>query len=157
MHNCLKSNEYLWFNCRYTNDVIVSIFFGLDVDSFKDNANIFAQCRDQINSKDFMINLTMATVFLYPKYVSKFISSDNKSQTLWVSDFSIFSSSIDSATNLWIWWGILSRKQFKIEKKTTSKGMIFCKCWCSFKKQGNWKGKKMVLVQLAVSWIEFLY
>ncbi|XP_037903379.1 probable cytochrome P450 6d5 isoform X2 [Hermetia illucens] len=52
---------------KYTNDVIVSIFFGLDVDSFKDNANIFAQCRDQINSKDFMINLTMATVFLYPK------------------------------------------------------------------------------------------
>lgn len=52
---------------KYTNDVIVSIFFGLDVDSFKDDANIFAEFRDKCNTKDFIINLTMATVFFYPK------------------------------------------------------------------------------------------
>ncbi|XP_037920402.1 probable cytochrome P450 6d4 [Hermetia illucens] len=52
---------------RYANDVIVSIFFGLEVNSFEDSANIFSQFRDGFNGKGFIQNLTGATVFLYPK------------------------------------------------------------------------------------------
>lgn len=59
-------------NNRYAIDIIASVIFGLEVDSFMNPDNMFRQAASDVNSKSVLGNMRAASKFLFPSLAKLF-------------------------------------------------------------------------------------